>query len=166
VTRPRVPAHQADVLVWHGLMVVAMAAMLVPSLPTGYLRAGLVVFVVGSVWAVLRMARPRSRPDYLCLCTCCVAMVAMLVSVATVHDSSSDAMASMPGMAAMPVSSGSSTSALALPPVVTVPLVLALVAVVASGARRLGREPPAHLLGRGLELGTATAMAVMLALTL
>jgi len=163
-------------VVWHGLMAGWMAVMLTISVSGVYDAVALGLFAAGTVWAGIRLAARRSRAAYLRLCVCCGGMIAMLLPAATLA-SSAEAMPSTPGMSATPRmppmpgmpgmggTGGPSTVASAVvPDVVTALLLVALTVLVASQVRVLSTKPVAHRAARGLEIGTAAAMAVMLGL--
>ena len=166
MARTRDPACPADLVVWHGLMAGWMAVMLAAPVSGVYDAVALGLFAAGTVWAGIRLAAPGRRAAYLRLCVCCGGMVAMLLPAATVAASSAEAMPPTPEMPGMGAVGGPFTAAVLVPDVVTTVLVLALAVVVASQARVLGTNPAAHPLARGLEIGTAAAMAVMLGLAL
>ena len=164
-------ACPADVVVWHGLMAGWMAVMLTISVSGVYDAVALGLFAAGTVWAGIRLAVPRSRAAYLRLCVCCGGMIAMLLPAATLAASSAEAMPSTPGMPPMPGMPGiggtggpSTVASAVVPDVVTALLLVALTVLVASQVRVLSTKPVAHRAARGLEIGTAAAMAVMLGL--
>ena len=167
------PACPTDVVVWHGLMAAWMAVMLATSLAGRHQAAALGrydavalgVFMAGTAWAVSRLAAGHGRPAYLRLGVCCAAMVAMLVPAATAaaEPRPTSVMSGMPGMAAPATTAA---TPLGPPVLVSLLLVLALLVVVGSQVAALRAQPAAHPLARGLEVGTAGAMAVMLGLAL
>lgn len=144
------PACPADAAVWHGLMAVWMAVMLTVSVSGVYDAVALGLFAAGTGWATIRLAAARGRAAYLRLCICCGGMVVMLLPAATVAASSAEAMPRMVGV----------------PDAVTVLLVAALLVVAASQASAVRHRRDADRWARGLEIGTATTMALMLGLAL
>ena len=77
------PAHRRDLDLWHALMGVAMAAMLVVTYTRVASVVALAVFVVGLGWSVVRLSAAGARAAYLRLGLGCTAMAAMLVPAAT-----------------------------------------------------------------------------------
>lgn len=157
-------------VVWHGLMAGWMAVMLTISVSGMYDAVALGLFAAGTVWAGIRLAAPGRHAAYLRLCICCGGMIAMLLPAATVAASSAEAMPRMagmppmPGMPGMPGRGAPVAASVGIPDAVTVLLVTALLVVAASQANVVRRREEAHRWARGLEIGTATTMALMLGL--
>lgn len=148
-------AYHRDVRVWHVVMGVFMAAMLVSPLPGGLTRTALTVFAVCVGWCIVQIARRAGFGVYLRLGVCGVAMLAML----TAHTSSH----AMPGMVDMPTDPR--------PTLLTIVLVIALASVVVAGTTRLaipvrssgGGAAVSNRFETALEVALAGAMVFMLA---
>ncbi len=153
-----------DVEVLHGLMGLTMTAMVLEPISRDLSRGAFVLFGLGVVWCLVRVARTGTKAMYVRLAICCTAMVSMLVPASTSRPA---AAGSMRGMAGMPGMSGTRSGG--LPPTVVVVLLLALMGVVLAVGSRLGGPrsvPPTptamHRVQAIGEMAMAGAMAYML----
>jgi hypothetical protein len=164
-----------DVEAWHGLMGLAMAAMLLAAMSVRESRVAIVVFGSGVVWCVVRMTGHAPRAAYLRLGACCTAMVAMLAPASVAASSAGASMKGMAGMQGMDMSGMAGMQGTAgmqagtLPQFVVWGLLVTLAAVITAGASRLGVSGAGRLetlSGRRVqaagEMVMAGAMACML----
>lgn len=170
--QPRDPQHPRDILGWHAVAGAVMAVMLVVTIPGRFAGAALALFGLGVLWSVVQVARRISRAAHLRLGVCCVAMLAMLAPqvVALGATSSGAAAVQMDGMvmaahSTADVAAGQPGSLLTMLAVV---LVVAMVALVAGGVRRLAvsGDVVGYRLETVGETVMATAMAYMLVVML
>ncbi len=140
--RPGHAGHPRDVDVWHGVMALAMAGMLLVTFTAGVSRGILALSALGVVWCLVQLARPRFRGVYLRLVACCAAMLAMVVPTAFATASASATSAasmghSMAGHAGhgLPATpAGGVPTPAALPGALVAVLIVAMAAVVVVAA--------------------------------
>jgi hypothetical protein len=161
-------AGPLDVEVWHGVMGLTMATMVMVPISTGPSRLTLAVFGGGVLWCLVRLTVTGARAAYLRLAVCCTAMVAMLVPASTTRTAATGPMSGMAGMTGMPGMEGTRMNV--LPRIITVVLLVAVVGVVLAAASRLSRPKRASRAPSGMhrvqafgEMAMAGAMAYMLA---
>jgi hypothetical protein len=165
----RGPEHRLDLDAWHVLMGLGMVAMLLAPFGHALSVASLVVFAVGLAWSLLRLAGRATRTSYAVLAVGCLAMVAMVVPMATATaDPPMDQPMDMTGMhmgaghlMSMGAADGGSTG-MVVPDLVLAGLLVALAVVVVvrlvTTARRTG---PARL-DACCDIAMAGAMAYLL----
>ena len=174
------PAHRRDLDGWHALMALAMAVMLVATYSRTASLLALVVFGVGMVWSIVRVAAPGTRAAYLRLGLGCTAMAAMLLPAATAN-ATATASAAIP-LAALEAAGPASTGHAAhhaahlvqaapggtvpmVPPTVLVIALLSafVLVIVLSVARTLrGGQTASGRLGAGCDVAMAASMGYML----
>lgn len=154
----RDPEHRRDLDLWHVVMGLGMAGMLLLTITATAAVVGVAVFVLGAGWAVVRGALPGRRAAYLPLGVGSLAMTAMLLPLA-----------SAPAAAATPSGHHAHTHAVAgaglvPPPLLVLALLVALGAVVVVrlvASLRPGVARPARW-DAGCDVAMAAAMASML----
>jgi hypothetical protein len=146
--------HRRDIDIWHVLMGLAMAAMLVGSLTRPLAVAALVVCAAGLCWGVLSVERRSGGAAHLRLVVGAAAMAVMTLPLAAPAMASGDEPERMAGM----------TMAGPSPLPLVLVLLAGLVGVAAVRLPAVVRRPPGAVarLDAGCDVVMAGAMAAML----